>query len=203
MVEVLGRQERKKQLTRRALVDAAVRLFTERGYERTTVADIAEAADVSPRTFFLHFPTKEDVLLADTAGRVERGTDVIARRDPAATSAEVIAEVIDAMIADAWAGDLRSGLAGLRARLVVDVPAVQARLLQVGFAAQTRVAEALHEAYPDELDEIDAAAVVGALMGAVTAAAMTALRRGDPPDLVRAAMQRAATIGLQAATDST
>ncbi|WP_232663865.1 TetR/AcrR family transcriptional regulator [Pseudonocardia sp. TRM90224] len=198
MVDAVGRQQRKKQLTRLALVDAAVRLFTERGYERTTVADIAEAADVSARTFFLHFPTKEDVLLADTAGRLDRGVDVIAGRDPASTPAEVLAETIDVMITDAWAGDLHTGLAALRARLVIDTPAVQAHLLQNGFAAQTRIATALHEAYRDRIDEVTAAAIVGALMGAVAAAAVTALRRGDPPDGVRAAMRRAAAIAMRA-----
>jgi AcrR family transcriptional regulator len=53
---------RRKQRTRRALQQAALSLFAERGYEETTVADIAERAEVGLRTFFFHFPTKEDVL---------------------------------------------------------------------------------------------------------------------------------------------
>jgi AcrR family transcriptional regulator len=53
---------RRKLRTRRALQQAALYLFAERGYEETTVADIAERAEVSIRTFFVHFPTKEDVL---------------------------------------------------------------------------------------------------------------------------------------------
>ena len=48
--------------TRRALQQAALSLFAERGYEETTVADIAARAEVGLRTFFVHFPTKEDVL---------------------------------------------------------------------------------------------------------------------------------------------
>jgi AcrR family transcriptional regulator len=54
-----------KLRTRRALRLAALSLFAERGYEETTVADIAARAEVGLRTFFLHFPAKEDVLFND------------------------------------------------------------------------------------------------------------------------------------------
>ena len=56
--------ERKKQRTRDALVRAAVELFTTRGYEATTVDDIAEAVEVSQRTFFRYFAGKEEAALA-------------------------------------------------------------------------------------------------------------------------------------------
>src|SRR5918994_275367 len=61
----LGLRERKKQRTRQALRQAAVRLFLERGFEATTIADIAAAAEVAPRTFFSYYPTKEDVVLGE------------------------------------------------------------------------------------------------------------------------------------------
>ncbi|MFE7860978.1 TetR family transcriptional regulator [Streptomyces sp. NPDC101209] len=57
-------RERKKQRTRDALLRAAVELFTTRGYERTTVDDIAEAVDVSQRTFFRYYAGKEEAALA-------------------------------------------------------------------------------------------------------------------------------------------
>ncbi|HEX9035900.1 MAG TPA: TetR family transcriptional regulator [Ktedonobacterales bacterium] len=60
-----GLRERKKAKTRAAIQRCALRLFMEQGYEETTIEQIAEAAEVSPSTFFRYFPTKEDVALYD------------------------------------------------------------------------------------------------------------------------------------------
>ena len=60
-----GLRERKKIKTRAAIQKEAMRLFLEKGYEDTTIEDIAEAVEISPSTFFNYFPSKEDVVFED------------------------------------------------------------------------------------------------------------------------------------------
>jgi AcrR family transcriptional regulator len=75
-----GRRERKKHATSVALQDAALRLFREQGFAETTVEEIAEAADVSTRTFFRHFHSKEAVLFADDDELLERWIEALRAR---------------------------------------------------------------------------------------------------------------------------
>jgi AcrR family transcriptional regulator len=94
-VAAAGRRERKKLETRQALEEAALRLFAERGYEQTTVEDIAEAADVAVRTFFRYFSSKQHVLFGEVAtDRVNRlRTELAARpagEDPLASVSAVM-----------------------------------------------------------------------------------------------------------------
>ena len=80
MTEPLGLRERKKRERRRCIEDAAIELFDRAGFDATTVEDIAEAADIAPRTFFHYFSTKEDVALADYAGRLDRILEELGRQ---------------------------------------------------------------------------------------------------------------------------
>ncbi|MFG2076479.1 TetR/AcrR family transcriptional regulator [Nonomuraea maritima] len=194
MTEKQGLRERKKQRTRQALIEAAVRLFEDKGYDDVTVAEIADAAEVSPRTFFLHFPAKEDVLLADADVRVDLALQAISERRGREGLPEVLVRATEQMIVNAWDGEL----AALRARLAASVPTLQARLLQRYLTAQAELAQALHRAFPDRLDAITASALTGAVVGAVSASALAALRRGDGPDEVRDAMLQAVALVARA-----
>lgn len=72
MAETLGLRERKKQRTHETIVRAGIDLFLERGFQATTVADIAALAEVAPSTVFAYFPTKEDILF-DPFAAVQEG----------------------------------------------------------------------------------------------------------------------------------
>ncbi|TDC86612.1 TetR family transcriptional regulator [Actinomadura sp. 7K507] len=77
-----GLRERKKQRTRTALVDAALDLFLSQGYEATTIDEIVAAVEVSQRTFFRYFATKEDVVTSFLAEHDEILKEALAERPP-------------------------------------------------------------------------------------------------------------------------
>jgi AcrR family transcriptional regulator len=87
-------RERKKLATRRALRRAALDLVAERGFTHVTVEDIAEAADVSPRTFFNYFPSKEAALFGDDTGRTEALRLRLIQQSPGESALEVLRAVL-------------------------------------------------------------------------------------------------------------
>ncbi|WP_405873284.1 MULTISPECIES: TetR family transcriptional regulator [unclassified Streptomyces] len=87
-------RERKKQRTRDALLRAAVELFTTRGYERTTVDEIAEAVDVSQRTFFRYFAGKEEAALALQEMAVSRFVEAVRERPAREAPMEALRQAV-------------------------------------------------------------------------------------------------------------
>jgi len=83
-------RERKKQRTRTSIQQAALELFARDGYRDTTIAAIAAAADVAPRTVTVHFPTKEDLLFAADPFAVETLTARIRNRSDKETTLDAL-----------------------------------------------------------------------------------------------------------------
>jgi AcrR family transcriptional regulator len=89
-----GLRERKKQRTREAIARAAHQLFVERGFQATTLPDIAEAADVSTRTIFAYFPSKEDILFSELDEMKDALARAVAERPEGQDALEVVREFI-------------------------------------------------------------------------------------------------------------
>jgi AcrR family transcriptional regulator len=121
---VPGLRERKKQRTRDAIVREAFALFRARGFDATTVAEIAEAADIAPRTFFAYFETKEAVVFHDFEEVRER----FARRLHERGEGETTFDALRAWVAD-WLDQPGVLVRDERARreLIRATPALQVR----------------------------------------------------------------------------
>ncbi|HEX4059422.1 MAG TPA: TetR family transcriptional regulator [Streptosporangiaceae bacterium] len=78
----VGRRERKKQRTRDALMEAAMELFQQRGYHETSVREITDAVDVSERTFFRYFASKEDLVMSFVRDGTVAFADMLAAQPP-------------------------------------------------------------------------------------------------------------------------
>ncbi|MFI6569707.1 helix-turn-helix domain-containing protein [Nocardia fluminea] len=166
-------RDRKRERTRRAILVAAVELFEARGYEETTVADIAAEAEVGTRTFFNYFASKEELLFPEPDERVRAAVAAIATRRSGERPVEVLLRALRAAgdnPGERLVDDVGSRVAALRARVSRTVPSVSGRAAHAQLVAQREIAHQLHIAFPHELDEVGAAALVGAVVGAVSGA---------------------------------
>src|SRR5262249_57722047 len=107
-----GLRERKKQQTRQRMIDVALELFDERGFDRVPVAEVAQAAEVSEATLFNYFPTKEDLVYQSMEAFEATLLDAVRQR-PAGTS--VVAAFRDCVLQ-------------LRGALTADGPAMIRRI---------------------------------------------------------------------------
>jgi AcrR family transcriptional regulator len=191
MDEGTGLRERKKRRTRHAIASAALRLFAERGYEETTIADIAAAADVAPRTFFGYFPSKEDVVFAEVDDRLAEVAERLADRVPGESPIQAIrrgvVDVLEAIVSE------HGEYGAVQVSLVLERPGLQARALQRLTDTQEKIESLLHDLCP-AIDEIDAAAAAGIAVGGMQAVVVHCRRHGYDPLSMRTALDRAVTI---------
>lgn len=191
----IGLRERKKLRTHGELSRAALRLFAEHGYDGTTVAEIATAAEVSVKTFFSYFPSKADVLFADPHERVEDALAAIRDAPPAAPPLQTLRRGLAALLATSRDPD--PGIGTLRQRLIATVPEIRTRALFHTLAAQSQIADAICVRHPG-LERPAVTASIGAAVGAMLAAVHDAAERGLPPEDMRAAARRANEVALAA-----
>ena len=163
-----GLRERKKARTRAAIREHALRLFREQGYDATTVDQIAEAADVSPSTFFRYFPTKEDVVLLDEF-------DILAVGAFEAQSADLSPVAAFRAAARSAFGSLGADeLARLRetAELTLTVPEIRARAMDEFARTIGVIAEAAARRSGRDPNDFAVRNVAGAIVGVIMAATM-------------------------------
>jgi AcrR family transcriptional regulator len=173
----VGLRERKKQQTRAAIREHGMRLFREQGYAATTVEQIAEAADVSPSTFFRYYPTKDEVVLQDDLDeqllQAMRGQPAELCTIPAVRDA--IAAVRASLDEPAWAAESE------RHRLIIGVPELRARFLDEAARTVRLLAEVAAERSGRPTDDIRVRTVAGAIFG-VALAAMFAVAEDPAAD---------------------
>jgi len=163
-----GLRERKKARTRASIREHALRLFREQGYDATTVDQIAEAADVSPSTFFRYFPTKEDVVLQDEIDVLAIGAFENQSPDLSPVAA------FRAAAKEAFASLGEEELTRLQetAELTLTVPELRARAMDEFARTIEQIAQAAARRSGRDQDDFAVRNVAGAIVGVIMAATM-------------------------------
>jgi AcrR family transcriptional regulator len=166
----VGLRERKKAKTRAAIQQQALRLFQEQGYQATTIEQIAEAAEVSPSTFFRYFPTKDDVVLYDALDPVLLEAF---RAQPAKLSPiQALRGAMWAVFAELPAEEV--ALQRERDALIRSVPELRARMLDEFARNLDLLAEVVAERVGRRADELAVRTLAGAVIGVGISAWYTA-----------------------------
>jgi AcrR family transcriptional regulator len=139
-LRALPLRERKRMMTRRSILDAAERLFEQRGFEHVTVAQIADAANVSVKTVFVYFRSKEDLAFTDTS-LLERCVAAISDRPAAVTPGQAIAATLISLLRDG-PQTAAEGIEGFH-RGYGGSPALHTRLLRMWEEYEDRITSVL------------------------------------------------------------
>jgi AcrR family transcriptional regulator len=136
-----GLRERKKRLTRAAIYAAAGRLFSERGFENVTVAEIADAANISVKTLFTYVRAKEELVFSDDPNILDALVAAVTNRPPGQPPLNAVTETLLAALDD---DRDRTGLEGFH-RMIGQSPAIRSRLRALWDETEDALTAALAE----------------------------------------------------------
>jgi AcrR family transcriptional regulator len=186
-----GLRERKKRKTRQRISDVAIGLFVERGFERVTIAEVAEAAEVSVNTVYNYFQSKEDLVLPPDEASPRRLADIVRQRAPGESAAGA---VLAHLREEVRGHDRRLGLAagfGRVVEMMLATPTLRARLEELGQQMTDLLAGVLAEetgAAPEDPLPRAVAWQVGSLHAMVFAEIGRRVAAGQEPDAIAAAV---------------
>ena len=163
--QIPGLRERKKIRTRETIRREAFRLIQENGYAATTVEQIAEAAEVSPSTFFRYFPTKESVVLADDTDPVI--LNALEEQPPDLSPSQAVRHAYQAAMAN-LSEDQRE-FENARQRLMFSIPELKAAMYDEYYRTITAFAEAVGRRIGRDSGDFELRVFAGALTGAMMA----------------------------------
>jgi AcrR family transcriptional regulator len=169
--------ERKRQLVRDELSEAALKLVAFQGFEETTIDQMAAAAGVSRRTFFRYFQSKEDVIIEFLSDLGRKLSTALQSRPPDEPPAEAVRQALRVFTDKFWEHPEKSSRL---ARVTVDTPALLARYLerQVAWKA-TMTAELARRTGTDPTTDLQPAVVVAVAFAAFDTALMRWATRPD------------------------
>jgi AcrR family transcriptional regulator len=171
----LGLRERKKIKTRQAIRRAAFRLIDGNGYAATTVEQIAEAAEVSPSTFFRYFPSKESLLLADDLDPLILAA--FEAQPPDLSLIQAFRRSYEAVMAHLPSNQLE--FENTRQRLMFSIPELKAAMYDEYYRTVNVMAEAISRRIGRPASDFEVRVFVGALTGAMMAAYDNAPQTAD------------------------
>ena len=193
-----GLRERKKQKTREAIQREAMRLFQEQGYEVTTIEQIAEAAEISPSTFFNYFPTKEDVVILDPYDPLF--VSVFLGRPPDESLGQALRHTFTEGLAGVFERDREIILA--RSRLIMAVPALRARIWEELERSHDLFCTVVAERTGRDPHDFRLRVTSMMLIGAMFAAEMEWLRHDGREDMVELVERALAIVEAGAPLDA-
>jgi AcrR family transcriptional regulator len=161
-----GLRERKKEQTRQLIAETARRLFSERGFDRVPVAEIARVADVSEQTVFNYFPTKEDLVYWRLGSFEEELLETIRDRAPGESVLAAFRRFVGAPrgMLGSYDEETRERLAALT-RMITESPALLAREQQIFARYTASLAELIAGEQRADEGDIEPWVVANALMG--------------------------------------